>query len=112
MDGQRERFVFAFIDQIGKELGVDFILEGSVRRAGDRVRIATQLIQVSDQSHLWPEVYNRTLEDIDMDPNFALARSFAGLAYAQKGMFGEAIVEFKRARRMRQIILRLLQVFP
>ena len=52
------------IDQIGKELGVDFIVEGSVRRAGDRVRITTQLIQVSDQSHLWAEAHNRTLDDI------------------------------------------------
>jgi len=52
------------IDQIGKELGVDFIVEGSVRRAGERVRIMTQLIRVSDQSHLWAEAYNRTLDDI------------------------------------------------
>jgi len=52
------------IDQIGKELGVDYIVEGSVRRAGDRVRIMTQLIQVSDQSHLWAEAYNPSLTDI------------------------------------------------
>jgi len=52
------------IDQIGRELNVDFILEGSVRRTRDRVRIAAQLIQVSDQTHLWAEAYNRTLDDI------------------------------------------------
>ena len=40
------------IDQIGSELDVDFVLEGSVRRGGERVRIAAQLVKVSDQSHL------------------------------------------------------------
>jgi len=52
------------IDQIGRELGVSYILEGSVRRAGNRVRIAAQLVEVSDQCHLWAEAYNRTLDDI------------------------------------------------
>ena len=52
------------IEQIGRELGVSYILEGSVRRAGNRVRINAQLIEVSDQCHLWAEAYNRTLDDI------------------------------------------------
>ncbi len=52
------------IGEIGAELGVEFVLEGSVRRAGDRVRITTQLIQVSDQSHLWAETYDRRLADV------------------------------------------------
>jgi tetratricopeptide (TPR) repeat protein len=52
------------IEQIGSELGVSYILEGSVRRAGNRVRIAAQLVEVSDQCHLWAEAYNRTLDDI------------------------------------------------
>ncbi len=51
-------------DQIGRELGVDYILEGSVRRAGDRVRISAQLIQVSDQTHLWAGNYERDLRDV------------------------------------------------
>jgi len=50
--------------EIGRELGVDFLLEGSVRRAGDRIRITTQLIQVTDQSHLWSETYERRLADV------------------------------------------------
>jgi tetratricopeptide (TPR) repeat protein len=45
-------------------LGVAYIVEGSVRRAGDRVRITAQLIQVSDQTHLWAENYERDLKDI------------------------------------------------
>jgi TolB-like protein/Flp pilus assembly protein TadD len=52
------------VDQIGRELGVNYILEGSVRRAGDRVRITVQLIQVADQTHLWAESYDRELRDI------------------------------------------------
>ncbi len=50
--------------QIGKELGVDYLLEGSVHREGNRVRISAQLIQVRDQSHQWAEDYDRDLRDI------------------------------------------------
>jgi TolB-like protein/DNA-binding winged helix-turn-helix (wHTH) protein/Tfp pilus assembly protein PilF len=50
--------------QIGRELGVDYLLEGSVRREGNRVRISAQLIQVRDQSHTWAEDYDRDLRDI------------------------------------------------
>jgi serine/threonine-protein kinase len=52
------------IGEIGRELGVEYVVEGSVRRAGDRVRITTQLIQVSDQSHLWAQTYDRRMADI------------------------------------------------
>jgi len=52
------------IDRIGRELGVSYVLEGSARRAGNRVRIAAQLIKVSDQTHLWAESYEGSLEDI------------------------------------------------
>jgi TolB-like protein/Flp pilus assembly protein TadD len=52
------------IRQIGMELGVAFLMAGSVRRAGGRVRIASQLIQVSDESAVWAQSYERTLEDI------------------------------------------------
>jgi TolB-like protein/Tfp pilus assembly protein PilF len=50
--------------QIGLELKVDYILEGSIRRSSERVRITAQLIQTSDQSHIWGEGYDRTFEDI------------------------------------------------
>jgi TolB-like protein/Flp pilus assembly protein TadD len=52
------------IQQIGRELGVSHALEGSVRRAGNQVRISAQLIQVSDQTHLWADNYEGRLEDI------------------------------------------------
>jgi len=50
--------------QIGSELGVSHVLEGSVRRSGERVRITAQLIRVSDESHLWAESYERDLHDV------------------------------------------------
>jgi TolB-like protein len=50
--------------QIGDTLGVEHILEGSVRRSGDQVRITAQLIQVEDGFHLWSETYDRQLIDI------------------------------------------------
>ena len=49
------------VAQIGQELGVDYVVEGSVRREGDRVRITAQLIRVRDQIHLWAENYDRQL---------------------------------------------------
>ncbi len=52
------------IDQIAEELGVDYILEGSVRRDADRVRITSQLVRASDQTHLWAENYDRDLRDV------------------------------------------------
>jgi TolB-like protein/DNA-binding winged helix-turn-helix (wHTH) protein/cytochrome c-type biogenesis protein CcmH/NrfG len=51
-------------DQIGKELHADYLVQGSVRRASDRVRITVQLIQVRDQTDLWAESYDRELKDI------------------------------------------------
>ena len=50
--------------QISRELGVNYLLEGSVRQAGDRVRITAQLIQASDQTHLWAESYDAPLNDV------------------------------------------------
>jgi TolB-like protein/tRNA A-37 threonylcarbamoyl transferase component Bud32/Flp pilus assembly protein TadD len=52
------------IDQIGHELGVSYILEGSVRREEDRVRITTELIHVVDQTPLWSETYERQAADV------------------------------------------------
>ncbi len=52
------------IREIGRELQVDFVLEGSVRRANGRVRISAQLIRVSDQTHVWAQSYERDLGDI------------------------------------------------
>jgi TolB-like protein/Tfp pilus assembly protein PilF len=49
---------------IGEQLGVAHLLEGSVQKSGERVRITAQLISAGDGYHLWSETYDRTLEDI------------------------------------------------
>ena len=50
--------------EIGRELGVDGVIEGSVRRVGDRVRITAQLIYAPSDTHLWAESYDRDLHDV------------------------------------------------
>ena len=52
------------VDQIGRELGVNYVLDGTVRRVGDRFRITAELIQVSDQTHLWTETYEPSMSDM------------------------------------------------
>jgi TolB-like protein/Tfp pilus assembly protein PilF len=52
------------VREIGSELGVSHVLEGSVRRGADRVRIAAQLIQVANETHVWANTYERSLGDI------------------------------------------------
>ncbi len=49
---------------IGRELGVQYVMEGSVRKAGDSLRITAQLIDAGSDEHLWAETYSRELEDI------------------------------------------------
>ncbi|HEX6502841.1 MAG TPA: winged helix-turn-helix domain-containing protein [Terriglobales bacterium] len=52
------------VKEIGRQLNVSHVLEGSVRRETGRVRIAAQLIQVSDETHVWAQTYDRNLGDI------------------------------------------------
>lgn len=59
--------------EIGRQLNVSSVLEGSVRMAGKRVRIAVQLVNVADGFHLWSETYDRTMDDI-----FAIQDDIAG----------------------------------
>jgi TolB-like protein/cytochrome c-type biogenesis protein CcmH/NrfG len=52
------------LKQLGEELGVDYVLEGSVRKSGERVRISAQLNAVMTDSHVWAERYDRALSDV------------------------------------------------
>lgn len=52
------------VKQVGRALGVRYVLEGSVRKAGNRVRLTAQLIEAGTGVHLWAERYDRLLEDI------------------------------------------------
>jgi adenylate cyclase len=52
------------VKEVGRKLGVRYVVEGSVRRSGNRVRVTAQLIDAVDDKHLWAERYDRELEDI------------------------------------------------
>jgi TolB-like protein len=66
------------VKQVGRELGVRYVLEGSVRRTGDRVRITAQLIDAQAGTHLWAEHFDGTLEDL-FDLQDQVATSVAGV---------------------------------
>ena len=52
------------ISEIGKELGVNYIIEGTVQRQGDKMRISVQLIRVVNEGHIWSDIYDRYWKDI------------------------------------------------
>ncbi len=85
------------IDQIGRELGVDYVLEGSARREGSRVRVSADLIQVRDQTQLWGDTFEREMAGI-----LALQNDVAGQvaeALAIKLLPGER-TQLARVRRV------------
>ena len=63
----------ADVRSIGEQLGVSTVLEGSVRKAGNRLRVTAQLVNVADGYHLWSDRYDRELEDV-----FAIQDEIAG----------------------------------
>jgi len=65
------------IDQIGEELGVDYILEGSAQREGARIRVTAELIRVGDQAQLWGDAFERELEGV-LTLQSDVARKVAG----------------------------------
>lgn len=66
------------IPEIARQLGVAYVVEGSVRKAGDRVRITAQLIKADDGFHVWSDTFDRDLRDI-----FAVQDEIAGLIAQQ-----------------------------
>jgi adenylate cyclase len=66
------------VKQVGHELGVRYVLEGSVRKAGQRVRIAAQLIDATTGAHLWADRFDGSLEDV-FDLQDKVASSVAGV---------------------------------
>ncbi len=66
------------VKQVGRELGVRYVLEGSVRKAGGRVRITAQLIEAATGAHLWADRFDGSLEDV-FDLQDKVASSVAGV---------------------------------
>jgi adenylate cyclase len=83
------------VKQVGRELGVRYVLEGSVRKAGSRVRITAQLIDATNGAHLWADRFDGSLEDVfDLQDNVAI--SVAGIIEPTLRQS-----EIERARRKR-----------
>ena len=61
------------VKQVGRELGVRYVLEGSVRRAADRVRVVGQLIDAESGAHVWAERYDRKADDIFATSHYRLS---------------------------------------
>jgi TolB-like protein len=84
--------------QIGTELGVAHVLEGSVRKSGDRLRITAQLVRTADGFHLWSQTFDRKFDDI-----FAIqeeiARAIADALSTPLG-FGDAVTPQRQTRDM------------
>jgi TolB-like protein/Tfp pilus assembly protein PilF len=66
------------VEQIARELNVAHILEGSIRKSGNTLRVTAQLIRAADSSHLWSETFDRTLDDV-----FAVQDEIAAAVVAQ-----------------------------
>ena len=80
------------VREIATALGVAYILEGSVQRAGSRVRVTAQLVRASDESHVWSNVYERQIDDIfgiqdeiAEKVGVALSESLLGSGYEVRG---------------------------
>ena len=93
------------IRDIAKELRVEYVLEGSVRREGARVRITAQLIEVADETHLWSESYDRELRDIlgvQQDVARHVGRALAFELLPERGRASEPANPRGRAKRTRR----------
>lgn len=90
------------IPEIARSLNVAHVLEGSVRRSGDRVRVTTQLIRASDDRHLWSQTYDRSLDDV-----FAIQEEIAEAVAAVL----EIVLDDDARRRMRNSGTRSFEAF-
>jgi TolB-like protein/DNA-binding winged helix-turn-helix (wHTH) protein/lipopolysaccharide biosynthesis regulator YciM len=83
------------VSQIGRELGIDYVLEGSVRSEGGKARVSAQLIRVSDQTHLWAKNYDRDLNNL-LDIENELGKTIA--QQVQLNLNPQRQVEMAKAR--------------
>jgi adenylate cyclase len=83
--------------QVGKELGVNYLLEGSVRKSGTRIRVTAQLIDTAQGSHVWAERYDRELVDF-----FAVQDEIVESILGTLCGWGGKLAELARLRAMRK----------
>ena len=82
------------VKQVGRELGVRYVLEGSVRRGGERVRVNAQLIDAETGNHVWAERYDRDLADV-----FAVQDE---ITLAVTRAIGPAVADAEQRRALRK----------
>lgn len=89
------------VEQIGKELNVGHVLEGSIRKSGEKVRITAQLIRTADSSHRWSQTYDRPMADIFAVQDEVSAAVVAQLKLKLLGAAPTAAVVDPRAYELR-----------
>src|SRR5205807_3553445 len=77
------------VQQVGRDLGVRYVLEGSIQTSGDRVRVTAQLIEAATDAHVWSERYDRALEDI-FDLQNEVTEKIAAALGGNTGLFAAA----------------------
>ena len=85
------------IQEVGRELGARYVLEGSVRRAGDRVRVTAQLIDADTGHHVWAEKFDRQFEDI-FDLQDELTQKIAAIVAPELERVGQNRVTVNQPR--------------
>ena len=80
------------IREIGEKLGVETVLEGSVRKSGNTLRVTAQLINIADGYHLWSETYDRDFDDVFRIQDEIAASILAALKVQLLGETAEPLV--------------------
>jgi len=96
------------IRSIGRQLDVEILLEGSLRRAGNKLRITAQLIKVSDGTHIWSERYEWKWEEaekefkmaLELSPNYPTAHQWYAIYLSSLGRFEESLDQINRALQL------------
>jgi adenylate cyclase len=97
------------VRQVARELGVRYVLEGSVRRSGDRLRITAQLIEAASGNHIWAERYDRAVRDV-FDVQDEITKEIV-LALSVELTAGERALVFSRSTRSLEAWLEAMRGF-
>ena len=89
------------IRQIGRDLNVKYVVEGSIQSMGDRIRVTAQLIEAASGSHIWSERYDRPVDDLFVVQNDVTQRIAATLTTTQGGLLRKPSAVFSSASRPR-----------
>jgi len=99
------------VKQVSEELGVQYVLEGSLQRSGDRVRVTAQLIDALTGHHLWAERYDRDLEDIfELQDEITLKILRAVQAKVTEGELPSVLVKYFRGKQGLDCYFKIMQV--